>query len=104
MSQSNIDLSSVPGHARRAAKYDFFKVLQNGRIRYYDSYRPAKKPGRTAGARPVVEVEAADGKLIRTWHESYDSQGRVIRVHPKKPQNLGHIEIDPMTGKEIERW
>ncbi|MBC6424038.1 MAG: hypothetical protein GDA38_22970 [Hormoscilla sp. SP12CHS1] len=54
--------------------------------------------------RPVVEVEAADGKLIRTWHESYDSQGRVIRVHPKRPQDLGHIEIDPMTGKEIERW
>jgi len=67
VSQSNIDLSSVPGHARISAKYDFFKVLQNGRIRYYDSYRPAKKPGRTAGARPVVEVEAAAGKEIERW-------------------------------------
>lgn len=99
-----VDLSSVPEHARRAATYDSFRVLDNGRIRYYDTYKPAKSSGRTAGARFVVEVSASTGTPLRTWYESYDQQGRVIRVHPKTPIDLGHIEINPDTGKEIERW
>jgi hypothetical protein len=64
----------------------------------------SKIPGRTAGARAVVEVYTTTGEVIRTWYESYDAEGRVIRVHPKTPQDLGHIEIDPISRKEIERW
>ncbi len=99
-----VDLSFVPEHSRRAATYDTFRVLQNGRIRYYDTYKLAKSSGRTAGARLVVEVNSSTGKPLRTWYESYDNQGRVIRVHPKTPIDLGHIEINPNTGRETERW
>lgn len=99
-----INLSLVPEHTRRAATYEFFKVLGNGRIRYYGSYKPSKSAGRTAGARLVVEVDPLSGQPIRTWYESYDAGGRVIRVHPKTPVDLGHIEINPDTGKETERW
>lgn len=98
-----MDLTSVPGHARRASKYDFFKVLENGRVRYYEKFKPATSPGPTAGARMVVEVDAATGQVTRTWYESYDIQGRVVQVHPKRPRDLGHIQIDPHTRKEINR-
>jgi hypothetical protein len=99
-----IDLSRVPEHLRRATTYATFRVLQNGRIRYYGSYRPAKSQGKTAGACLVVEVDAATGKTLRTWYESYDAQRRVLRVHPKIPVDLGHIEINPETGQEVKRW
>ncbi|MBD1841839.1 hypothetical protein H6F89_00110 [Cyanobacteria bacterium FACHB-63] len=99
-----IDLAQVPDHPRRAATYASFKLLQNGRIRYYDNYKPAKISGKTAGACLVVEVDAITGNVLRTWYESYDHQHRVIRIHPKRPIDLGHIEIDPATGKEITRW
>jgi hypothetical protein len=99
-----MDLSLVPEHDRRVATYESFKVLGNGRIRYYGTYKPSKSAGRTAGARLVVEVDATSGQPIRTWYESYDAAGRVIRVHPKTPVDLGHIEMNPETGKEIERW
>jgi hypothetical protein len=51
----------------------------------------------------VVEVDATTGQVTRTWYESYDIQGRVVQVHPKRPKDLGHIQIDPQTGKEINR-
>jgi len=99
-----IDLSRVPDHPRRATTYANFRVLQNGRIRYYESYKPAKSQGKTAGARLVVEVDSITGNVQRTWYESYDHQRRVLRVHPKRPIDLGHIEINPETGKEVARW
>jgi hypothetical protein len=99
-----IDLSRVPEHLRRATTYATFRVLQNGRIRYYENYKPAKSPGKTIGARLVVEVDATSGHVLRTWYESYDNQRRVLRVHPKRPVDLGHIEINPETGKEVARW
>ena len=99
-----IDLTQVPDHPRRASTYATFKLLQSQRIRYYDNYKPAKTQGKTAGARLVVEVDSITGTPLRTWYESYDDQGRVIRVHPKRPIDLGHIEIDPETGKEVKRW
>lgn len=98
-----MDLAAVPEHARRAAKYDFFRVLANGRIRYYEKFKPATTPGPTAGARMVIEVNATTGQVTRTWVESYDSIGRVSQVHPKLPLDLGHIAIDTQTGKEINR-
>lgn len=99
-----IDLAQVPDHIRRAAAYARFKLLQNNRIRYYDRYKPAKTQGKTAEACLVVEVELSTGSPIRTCYESYDNQNRVIGVHPKRPIELGHIEIDPETGKEVNRW
>lgn len=101
---AEIDLNAVPEHNRRIKTYDFFKVLSNQRIRYYGKYKLAKTLGRTFGARLVVEVNIITGIPIRTWYESYDAQNRVIRVHPKTPRDLGHIEIDPETKKEVERW
>jgi hypothetical protein len=98
-----MNLTTVPEHSRRAARYDFFRVLTNGRIRYYDKFKPAATPGSTVGARMVVEVDATTGQVTRTWYESYDIQGRVVQVHPKRPKDLGHIQIDPQTGKEINR-
>ena len=92
----------VPGHARRAAKYESFRVLESGRIRYYGALRPAKSPDRV-GARIVTEVDLATGKPLRTWQEVYDMQGYVIEVHPKWPVDLGHLEIDPTTGQIIGR-
>ena len=90
--------------SRRVSQYDFFRVLANkSRIRYYDKFKPARGRGRTTGARMVVEVDLTTGKVARTWYESYDSQERVIQVHPKRPIDLGHIEINPETGKEINR-
>jgi hypothetical protein len=99
-----IDLFSVPDHPRRVTAYEFFRVLENGRIRYYGTYKSAKSIGITAGARLVVEVSATTGQPLRTWYESYNVQRQVIRVHPKKPIDLGHIEINPETGKATERW
>lgn len=80
-----IDLAQVPAHPRRAVTCASFKILQNGRIRYYDKYKPAKIPGKTAGACLVVEVDATTGNVIRTWYESYDQQNRVIRITPNAP-------------------
>lgn len=99
-----IDLTQVPEHPHRAATYAAFKLLHNRRIRYYDTYKPAKTQGKTAGARLVVEVDATTGTILRTWYESYDDQDRVIRIHPKRPIDLGHLEINPDTGKEVNRW
>ncbi len=98
-----IDPNAIPDHPRRAATYDCFRILPNQRIRYYSTYKAAKLPGKTAGARLVVEVDFT-GTVRRTWYESYNHENRVIRIHPKTPQDLGHIEIDPLTGKETERW
>ncbi|KAM3091175.1 hypothetical protein ACKFKF_33670 [Phormidesmis sp. 146-12] len=61
-----IDLTQVPDHPRRAATYATFKLLQNQRIRYYDTYKPAKTQGKTAGARLVVEVDTTTGTTLRT--------------------------------------
>ncbi|MEG3437920.1 hypothetical protein V0288_12400 [Pannus brasiliensis CCIBt3594] len=84
-------------------KYDFYRILQNGRIRWYGKLKPARTPGRSIGARIVVEKDPVTGKVLRAWNEVYDREGRVILVHPKRPQDLGHIEIDPETGREISR-
>ncbi len=34
----------------------------------------------------VVEIDAATGKVLRTWKESYAPGGNMIRVHPKGPR------------------
>jgi len=98
-----IDPNTIPDHPRRAKTYDYFRILSNQRIRYYGNYKAAKISGKTAGARLVVEVDFA-GIVRRTWYESYDSQNRVIRIHPKTPKDLGHVKLNPLTDKETERW
>ncbi|MGV0028346.1 hypothetical protein [Phormidesmis priestleyi] len=98
-----IDPNTIPEHPRRATTYDYFRILCDRRIRYYGHYKAAKILGKTAGARLVVEVDFT-GTVGRTWYESYDSQNRVIRIHPKTPKDLGHIELNPLTGKETARW
>jgi len=91
-----IDAASIPGHARRVKKYDFYKVLPDQNvIRYYTKFKPAQKAGRIAGARIVTEVDVSNGALRRVWQELYDHAGNVIEVHPKLPTDLGHIPTIP---------
>ncbi len=51
-----IDPNIIPEHTRRVTTYDYFRILCDRRIRYYDHYKAAKILGKTAGARLVVEV------------------------------------------------
>ena len=64
------------------------RILSDGRIRYYDSFRVAQKPGLTKGASYVTEYNPKTGQ-VRSWNECYDELGRVIRIHPKT--NNGQI-------------
>ena len=77
-------------------------MLEGDRIRYYGTLRLAKSLKRM-GARIVTEVDAASGAPVRTWQEVYDEQGRVFEVHPKFPVDLGHLEINAMTGQVKRR-
>lgn len=99
----NIDINNVPDHTRRMREYDYFRILENRRIRYYGKFRSSKTMGKTIGRRTVTEVNGLTGEVLRTWQECYDINNRVNQIHPKRPKDIGHIEIDPETGKEIKR-
>jgi RHS repeat-associated protein len=79
------------------------RVLPDGRVRYYSPEKAAQKAGPTRGASLVTEHDPATGG-VRSWMESYDHSGEVIRVHPKMNNgevlNLPHY---PPTGKELGR-
>ncbi len=71
-----------------------FKELESGRIRYYDTFTPARTQGEMAGARLVREWDPANG-ATRTWYETLDHAGNVRSVAPK-PVNepLNHRIFD----------
>jgi hypothetical protein len=77
------------------------RQLPDGRIRYYDAERLASKPGATRGNAYVTEWDPATGQ-VRSWAESYDHAGNVIRVHPKmiNGQQVTRPHYPP-TGSEI---
>jgi hypothetical protein len=79
---------------------DRIKELPDGKIRYYQKVRAAQKPGNVLGNRRVVEHDPKTGQ-VRSWEESIDSNGKVLRVHPKKVDgqdiNAHHY---PLTGQE----
>ena len=78
-----------------AEKYgaDGVKQLENGRFRFYDSFKPADKVGEMAGRRFVREWDPRTGAK-RGWHETLDLGGRVriVRPEPRLPQ--GHFIFD----------
>lgn len=75
--------------------------LPDGRVRYYDAEKPARKIGPTRGARFVTEFDPKSGQ-VRQWMESYDHGGNVVRVHPKtiNGQVVDSTHFPPI-GKEL---
>jgi len=75
--------------------------LSNGKIRFYDKFRPARNPGPTSGARFVTEFSPETGELVQ-WNENYDNLGSVNRVRLK---NINGMQINsphfPPTAKEL---
>lgn len=78
------------------------RILQDGRHRYYSEFVPASKPGITQGDRRVTEYNPST-RSVRTWHECYNSKGKVVRVHPKQ---INGQEVKshhyPKIGSEIK--
>ena len=75
--------------------------LPDGRIRYYTKEVPATKQGPTRGASYVIEYNPQTGQT-RSWMESYDHSGNVVRVHPKSinGQSVSSPHYPP-TGREV---
>ena len=72
-------MSALEGAQKDAVKINH---LPDGRIRYYDAERDARKPGLTRGSSFVTEHNLKTGQ-VRQWNESYDQCGNVNRIHPK---------------------
>ena len=82
-------------HLRQSLKYgeDGFRVLENGRFRYYSEVDSAKTPGAMLGRRMVREWDPATG-LKRTWHETLDHSGTVRILRPQNGPNKTHYHFD----------
>ncbi|MFJ8577241.1 LamG-like jellyroll fold domain-containing protein [Micromonospora sp. NPDC093277] len=95
---------SIKEHLRQVKKYGKggYKVLQNGRVRYYGKVSPAKNPGESAGRRMVREWNPATGKK-RDWHETLDHSGRVRQVRIMKNGRKVHYVFNRI-GRLIDRW
>jgi hypothetical protein len=75
----NSKLSAIETAQQNAAQV---RVLPDGRIRYYTAEVSATKIGPTRGASYVTEWDPKTN-TVRSWMESYNQTGDVIRVHPK---------------------
>lgn len=92
-------LSALENAQRTAAKV---RILLDGRIRYYGTEIPARRPGQTRGASYVTEHNHKTGR-VRSWMESYNHAGDVTRVHPKMIYGQSVIvQHYPPTGRELE--
>jgi hypothetical protein len=82
-------------HLRQSDRYgdEGFRVLENGRFRYYGPIRPADKMGEMLGRRLVREWDPATG-VKRTWHETVDHSGTVRIVRPQTDGNKVHYHFD----------
>jgi len=91
-------LSAMQKARATAAKIE---VMPDGSIRYYLAETPSRTPGPTRGASYVTEYNPNNGTL-RSWMESYDQAGSVVRIHPKmlNGQTLNSLHFPP-TGKEL---
>jgi hypothetical protein len=71
-----------------------YRVLENGRYRFYGELTPARTAGEMQGARLVREWDPVTGNT-RTWYETLDHLGRVRSVAPKPPTGpLNHRIFD----------
>ena len=79
------------------------QTFSDGRIRYYEAVRPAKKAlESTSGSSYVTEFNPATGQ-VRSWNECYDHMGNVNRIHPKMidGQQVSGQHY-PLTKTEVE--
>lgn len=76
-------------------------VLPDSRVRYYQKEREARFKGNTRGNARAVEYDPKTGRS-RSWEESRNHKGEVIRVHPK---TINGQTVDsthyPLTKKEL---
>ncbi|MBF0366704.1 MAG: hypothetical protein HQK50_14115, partial [Oligoflexia bacterium] len=91
-------LSALEKAQQTAAKVE---TLSDGRIRYYGKEVAARIEGPTRGASYVTEYNPKTAQ-VKSWMESYNHKGEVVRVHPK--MNNGEV-VDaphfPLTEKEL---
>lgn len=94
-------MSALQGAQRDAVKIEH---LSDGRIRYYDVERAARKPGPTRGSSFVTEYNPKTGQ-VRQWNECYDQFGNINRIRPKTldGQNLISQHYPP-TKPETEQF
>ncbi len=103
-----INPEDFPKHNKRVKTAECFKVLENGKIRYYEPIKPATSEGPSVGARLVKEVDKHGN--VRSWYETIDRETgkpRQIRVEQEKENGLKvkkHYLKEPNTGQLTEAW
>ncbi len=80
----------------------FTRELPDGRIRNYGKLRLSTNLGPTIGARHIKEMDNF-GNTLKHWEENYNKYGEIIQIHHKYPKDLGHMIIDPKTGRVV-KW
>jgi MOSC domain-containing protein YiiM len=92
-------------HLKQRQKYgkSHVRVLENGKIRYYDHINPATKPGDMVGSRRVREWNPKKDKK-RTWFETIDQNNKVRQIREQVPEKTKtHYRFDEY-GKYIGSW
>ncbi|MBD1848183.1 DUF4157 domain-containing protein [Cyanobacteria bacterium FACHB-63] len=106
--QSTVNPEDFPKHKKRAKEAESYKVLQNGKIRYYGRIIPASTEGPSLGGRLVKEVDREGN--VRSWYETIDkatNKPRQVRVeleHVSGVKVKKHYLKDPETGKVTGVW
>ena len=104
-SQSSYQAHRNATHLRQWQEYgkQGYRLLENGRIRYYDEIMPAQKVGEMAGRRRVREWDPKTGNK-RTWHETLDHEGNVRQVRPVKENGTKTHYLFDARGNLIREW
>ena len=98
---AGISLTKKLSQLEKAQLTTRVRILSDGRIRYYGKKIPARNVGITRSASRVSEYNPLTGQT-RSWHECYDQNGNVIRVHPKQINGQDVISSHyPLIGEEI---
>lgn len=75
--------------AKQSVKSGTKRYLMDGRIRSYEKFKPAKKPGEMAGSRRVKEFNPRTQKT-RSWYETVDRRGKVRITRPFDNKGYRH--------------
>lgn len=102
--RSAVNGALLKEHLRQLDRYgdDGFRVLDNGKLRYYGDVASAKNPGEMIGRRVVREWDPATG-ATRTWHETIDNAGNVRIVRPEQGPVKTHYHFDEHGNYEGRR-